>query len=102
MGWISIWWDPLFDVPPQRPGVERAIAAQRPRERPTPLGRLETLPVEMQVRASAGQPPSRVGGASPPDCHDPEQVSRIRTGSASHTGALRACTNPELRGHRPV
>jgi hypothetical protein len=96
------WWDPLLDVPAERPDVDRPGLAKGPDERSVPLGGLEAVPVEVQVRTAAWQPPQRVGCAGTPDHDHTEQVSRICTDPASHTHALRACASPRSGGHRAV
>jgi len=60
------------EVAPQDGGVEGSLHAERPREGPTPYGKVEALQVGVQVRSPARKPPCEVWGDTPVDHHEAE------------------------------
>ncbi len=78
---------------PHEAGVERAGDAKRPRERPTPLGKLEASEVGMQPRTPTWQPVPGIGNDAhlpvDPAHHHPQQIQPGPATSTPHTRAHR-------------
>jgi len=105
-----------FDLLPHRTGVERAGDPQGPRQRPTPLGEVETCRVGVQPGTSSGGASPRVGDEESVDHDHAHQVGSAARGPAPHARAHRgappaggrACTarggvrGDRAAGRRPV
>lgn len=70
-------------------GVERALEAQGPGERTTPLSELETPERRVHMGTTTREPPVRIGDDSPLDRDHAQQVSHGRPVPTTHAQALR-------------
>ena len=70
-------------------GVERALEAQGPGERSTPLSELEAPERRVHMGTTTREPPVRIGDDSALNRHHAQQVSHGRPVPTSHTHALR-------------
>ena len=80
----------LLDVSPQRTRIERPRQAERPRERPSALGEVETTRPGMQGRSPTRKPAAGIGDTAILDHHDAQQVAFGRTNTATDASTLGA------------
>ena len=74
---------------PERTGLQRGAASQRPREGPASLRRVQALPGGVHRRSPAGEPPPWIRDQGPGSGDDTQQISDRSALPASHACAHR-------------